>query len=67
MAGIGTMLGWLFDRLPSRGESLRNELDKLNAERKRLLEGECNEKTSSRVLTIDIRIDKLNSVLKNKD
>lgn len=66
MAGIGTMIGWIFDRLPSRGESMRNEIDKLTAERKRLLEGVCNDKTASRVLAIDIRIDKLNSVLKNK-
>lgn len=36
MSGWGTVFGWIFDRLPTRKESILNEINKINKRREEL-------------------------------
>lgn len=36
--GIGKALSWLFNRLPTEGQSLRNKIEKLESEYERVLQ-----------------------------
>jgi hypothetical protein len=68
MAGWGDFFGGLMDKLPIQGrtERWKNELENLQHERIEIIQGECNEKTSNRLITINKRIDYLVQLIKNK-
>lgn len=65
MSGIFNVLGKIADQFQGRTERLKNERDRLIKERKNILKGDCNEKTSIRLVAIDNRIDELNVLLGN--
>ena len=66
MAGIGTMLGWIFDRLPSRGESLRNAIDKLEREQDDLTKKGLIGDNALRFERNAVKLRKLRETSKNK-
>lgn len=75
MAGMGGYIFGgivgIFDKVLSwftpeqRVRRIKDEIDKLQKERIKLLAGECDAKKSSRVLYIDERLANLSSLLKN--
>lgn len=67
MAGWGGFLDKLMGVLPiqKRKERWKNELDNLQKERDTLLQGQCDEKKSTRLITINNRIAYLVQLLKN--
>jgi hypothetical protein len=70
LPGIGTFLGGigaLIAKLPIQGrkERWKNELDKLENERKQILSEEWNEKKNNRLTVVLNRIDELNRLLRN--
>jgi hypothetical protein len=64
---IFDILNWAKDKLPipDRLEAIKNEILKLEKERKDLLQGEANAKKSKRVIWINDRIELLNKRLQN--
>jgi len=68
--GIGNLFG-LLDKLmgilpiQKREERWRNELDKLEKEKKQLLQGVCDDKKARRLVVVNSRIDHLNRLCKN--
>jgi len=65
--GWGGFLDKLMGVLPiqKRKERWKNELDNLERERKNLLNGEANEKTSTRLAVIIERINYLQQLFRN--
>lgn len=67
MGGWGSLLdrvtSWL--PIPKRIEGIKNEIDKLEKEKKQLLKGVCDDKASKRMAFIDDRLIALNARLRN--
>ena len=68
MAGWGTFLGGLMDKLPIQGrtERWKNRVDTLQKEKHELLKGEWTLKKGKRLTAIESELDELNRLLKNK-
>lgn len=71
MSIVGSALSifdWLKDKLPiqDRVERWKNELDKLQRERSELVIFKKADKYNARIEYIDMRINQLNGLLKNK-
>jgi hypothetical protein len=64
---IFDILNWVKDKLPipNRLEAIKNEIQKLEAERQGLLRGNADAKKSKRVISINVRLDLLNVRLRN--
>ena len=60
---LDTILSWFSPE--QRVRRIRDEIDKLKKERKKLFQGEATEKTYIRVLRIDERLSKLDRLLQN--
>jgi len=65
---ILSILNWVKDKLPiqDRKERWKNELAKLEIERKELLKGEADAKKVARLEYVDRRIVYYNQLLKNQ-
>jgi len=68
MAGWGSFLGGLMEKLPIQGrvERWKNKLENLEKKRKELLKSEWTPEKGKMLDRIDRDIDKLNQLLKNK-
>ena len=64
---IFDLLNWAKDKLPipNRLEGIKNEINKLETERKELLNAEATVKSSKRITWIDARLVKLRGMLAN--
>ena len=68
MAGWGDFLGGLMNKMPiqDRWERIRNRIEKLEKEKKKLMKGKWNEKKSRRLSVINNDINRDYRLLKNK-
>lgn len=67
--GWGTAIDILLRILPIQGriERLKNELEALTKEKRKLLKGKYDEKKGDRLMWIDNRISTINQLLRNRD
>jgi hypothetical protein len=65
--GLISLLDNIIDKLPIQGrkERWKNQIDQLEAEKLRLLAGECNDKTARRLADVERRINELNRLCRN--
>ena len=65
--GIGTAIGWIFDRLPNKKEGMRDEIDKIKNELESLQtkKGFINANDSYRYVDLNKRLSALQKKLSN--
>ena len=56
LEGIGKALSWIFGRLPTEGQSLRAEIDRLEMEYDRVLHKKTSMATINRLRAISTRL-----------
>jgi len=56
LEGIGKGLSWLFGRLPTQGQSIRAEIDRLEREYDRVLQKKTSMATVARLRAISTRL-----------
>jgi hypothetical protein len=66
LEGIGKIFGKVADQVQGRIERLKNEREGLLNERKKLMDGDVNAKSMSRVVAIDNRLQQIETILANK-
>lgn len=63
--GIGTLLGKISTFIPGRIEKIKNEKERLISERSSLLSKEFSVANAKRIVSIDGRVQQINSILGN--
>jgi hypothetical protein len=66
LEGVGKALSWIFGRLPSEGQSLRAEIDRLEREYDRVLQKKTSMATVNRLRAISNRLRVLYAKAANK-
>ena len=66
LAGIGKALSWLFGRLPTEGQAIRAEIDRLEREYDRVLQRKTSMATIARLRAITSRLRVLYAKAANK-
>lgn len=63
--GIGLVIGKLAQQVQARIERLKNEVDTLLEERKKIMDGDPSDAGRDRVIVIDDRLSKIRKILEN--